>query len=208
MTPSVRTYSGGFKVPKVNTINFSRLSLSMVAENPVTMAVTITLMVLWVLLSIWTRRADKKDVERWSVAPLVDNKPYATSAYKISVFTGFRHCAGTQSRVCFILTGDYGDTGVRILDDGRGKFFPRNTVRHFVMTTDQHLGNMNFFRIWHDSSGPGNSASWYLSKILVEDLQSGRKYFFLCNKWLAVDEDDGVIDRILPVSGKEEVTGF
>lgn len=104
------------------------------------------------------------------------------------------------------------------------KFFPRNSTRHFVMTTDQHLGNMNFLRIWHDSSGTGNSASWYLSKIVVEDLHSDKRcviprmkrfaltqclrYFFLCNKWMAVDEDDGLIHRILPVAGKEEITGF
>lgn len=34
------------------------------------------------------------------------------------------------------------------------------------------------------------------------------RYYFLCNKWLAVDEDDGLIDRIIPVAGKEEITGF
>lgn len=58
---------------------------------------------------------------QWSVVPLIDNKPQYTTAYKISVYTGMRQCAGTRSRVCFTLTGDYGDTGVRVLDDGRGK---------------------------------------------------------------------------------------
>ena len=57
---------------------------------------------------------------QWSVSELVDNKS-GEGMYKISVYTGMRQNAGTQSRVCFILTGDFGDTGVRILDDGNMK---------------------------------------------------------------------------------------
>ena len=52
---------------------------------------------------------------------MVDNKSHYNLAYKISVYTGMRQNAGTRSRVCFVLTGDNGDTGVRILDDGREK---------------------------------------------------------------------------------------
>ena len=58
---------------------------------------------------------------QWSVAPLVDNVDSHLGTYKVSVYTGMRQSAGTRSRVCFILTGDYGDTGVRVMDDGRAK---------------------------------------------------------------------------------------
>ena len=34
------------------------------------------------------------------------------------------------------------------------------------------------------------------------------RYFFLCGQWLAADEDDGEVDRVLPVAGQEEITGF
>ena len=34
------------------------------------------------------------------------------------------------------------------------------------------------------------------------------RYFFLCGRWLAVDEDDGMINRVLAVAGDEEIKGF
>ena len=35
-----------------------------------------------------------------------------------------------------------------------------------------------------------------------------RRYFFLCNRWLACEEDDGMVDRILPVAGLEDLVAF
>ncbi len=34
------------------------------------------------------------------------------------------------------------------------------------------------------------------------------RYYFLCGQWLALDEDDGELLRVLPVAGEEEVKGF
>lgn len=34
------------------------------------------------------------------------------------------------------------------------------------------------------------------------------RYFFLCNRWLACEEDDGMVDRILPVAGIEDLVAF
>ena len=34
------------------------------------------------------------------------------------------------------------------------------------------------------------------------------RFFFLCGRWLAVEEDDGAIQRLLPVAGQNEVNGF
>lgn len=69
MTSNIRTYSGGFKVPKVNAINFSKVFsnfASLLAGNPATFATVIVLLAFWLLLSIWARRKDKKDVEKVS----------------------------------------------------------------------------------------------------------------------------------------------
>lgn len=44
--------------------------------------------------------------------------------------------------------------------------------------------------------------------MLVEDLKTDEKYYFICDRWLAVEEDDGQIDRVIPVAGKEEMTSF
>jgi polycystin 1L2 len=66
------------------------------------------------------------------------------------------------------------------------------------------LGELNFLRIWHDNSGKGGMASWYLKHIVIHDLQTREKYYFICEKWLAVDKDDNMTDRLLPVAGDEQ----
>ena len=67
MTRNLRTYGGGFKVPTVNTINFSYVFSnfgSLLTANPATFATVLCLLALWILLSIWARRADRRDVEK------------------------------------------------------------------------------------------------------------------------------------------------
>ncbi len=48
-------------------------------------------------------------------------------------------------------------------------------------------------RIWHDNSGKGNRASWFLKYILVRDLQTMETSYFICEKWLAVEKDSGEV---------------
>ena len=55
-------------------------------------------------------------------------------------------------------------------------------------------------RLWHDNSGKGKFAGWYLKFIIVRDLQTREKFHFIANRWFAVEEDDGqVIDTINPI---------
>ena len=55
------------------------------------------------------------------------------------------------------------------------------------------LGLLNYMHIWHDNSGPGASASWFLKYIIVQDLQTMQKFYFICQNWFAVEKDDGVV---------------
>jgi polycystin 1L2 len=48
-------------------------------------------------------------------------------------------------------------------------------------------------RIWHDNSGKGKFGSWYLNYVLIRDIQTREKYYFIVNQWLAVEEDDGQV---------------
>ena len=41
----------------------------------------------------------------------------------------------------------------------------------FLMSSHVSLGLLTHLRIWHDNKGQGEMASWYLSKIVVTDLQ-------------------------------------
>ena len=49
-------------------------------------------------------------------------------------------------------------------------------------------------------------ASWYLSHIIVHDLQTRQRFYFLCNDWLAVEKGDGRIDRCLFVATERQKT--
>ena len=36
-------------------------------------------------------------------------------------------------------------------------------------------------------------ASWYLNYIVIRDIQTDKKYYFIVNRWFAVEEDDGQV---------------
>lgn len=55
------------------------------------------------------------------------------------------------------------------------------------------MGDLQFLRIWHDNSGIGSNGSWYLSFIVFRDVQTGKKYEFIVNNWLAVEYGDGQV---------------
>jgi hypothetical protein len=55
------------------------------------------------------------------------------------------------------------------------------------------IGALNYLRIWHDNSGKGRMASWYLNHVVVRDVQTDKKYYFIANRWFAVEEDDGQV---------------
>jgi hypothetical protein len=63
-------------------------------------------------------------------------------------------------------------------------------------------------KIWHDNSGKGNKASWYLKYAIVTDIQTKKKYYFICEKWFAVNKGDYQFDRVLPVSTTKQKQEF
>ena len=59
------------------------------------------------------------------------------------------------------------------------------------------LSELTSIRIGHD--GKGSSDGWFLDKVIITEPQEQKEYPFLCNRWLASDEDDGLIVRDIPV---------
>ncbi|KAK7507709.1 hypothetical protein BaRGS_00000674, partial [Batillaria attramentaria] len=112
-----------------------------------------------------------------------------------------------QDKNRFIITGERGDSGVRALSDGK-RYLETGSVMTYIMATTESLGDLRYVRVWHDDSGPGEEASWFLGKFIVEDLQSAERFMFVCDRWLAIDKEDGLVDRILPIAGKDDVMTF
>jgi polycystin 1L2 len=71
-----------------------------------------------------------------------------------------------------------------------------------VISTIRPLNDLNWIKVWHDNSGRNEMASWYLKQIIVHDLQTREKYYFICEKWLAVEVNK--IERLLPVCGQKQ----
>ena len=142
---------------------------------------------------------------QWSLLPLVENFSDDRHTYEVHVYTGAKAHAGTDSNVKFIVAGTKADSGIRKLDDGVRKNFQRGDVNPFLLQTSHDLGIPAYLRMWHDNSGKGNKAGWFLSKVVIVDQQTKQWYLFKCDKWLALDEDDGQTDRIMRVSSKEDI---
>ncbi|KAG2455201.1 PKD1 protein, partial [Polypterus senegalus] len=108
--------------------------------------------------------------------------------------------SGTTAHVGISLYGSDGRSGHRHLD-GRNAFV-RNSMDIFHIATDHSLGNIWKIQIWHDNKGL--SPSWFPQYVIVKDLQSGKKNFFLINDWLSVDNDDngGLVEKEILAASK------
>ncbi|CAF1313923.1 unnamed protein product [Adineta ricciae] len=208
LSTHLTTFAGGFLVLPA-PINWNYVfSNADFARNKTIYITLICVSVLYFLLLVYARYKDKKDLEKLGVTPLPDNQPSDQHFYQILVFTGHRTHSGTNSKVHFILAGDDDETQVRTFADPRRKILQRGGIDAFVMTVPKSLGSLNYMHIWHDNSGKGASASWFLKYIIVRDLQTLDKSYFICQRWLAVEKDDGMIERVLPVAGEHQRQEF
>ena len=98
---------------------------------------------------------------------------------------------------------------------GNGVKLGRPTVKHQIKThtnsiidhlKKRPLGFLNYMKIWHDNSGKGDLASWFLKYIIVHDVQTREKFYFLCQQWLAVEKSDGKVERELFVANEKQKT--
>lgn len=117
--------------------------------------------------------------------------------YIVETHTGNKAGAGTNADVFINLFGDFGDTGERWLEKSethRDKF-ERDHVDVFKIEAVS-LKHLKKVRIGHTGKKAG--AGWFLKKVVVKQ-EGNPKYDqeFECNRWLAVDEDDGLIVREL-----------
>ncbi|BFZ03248.1 hypothetical protein BsWGS_06287 [Bradybaena similaris] len=202
------TFAGGWVVVP-NTIDWSYVFANAdFLTNPTIYITVIVTGALYIIFAILARYKDKKLAEKLGIAPLPDNDPRDKYFYEVIVSTGMRRNAGTDSQVCFILSGEDDETDVRAFSDSKRKIFKRGQVDGFLMAVPRPLGYLNFMRVWHDNSGRGKFGSWYLSHILVRDIQTDVKQLFIANKWFAVEEDDGQVDRVIPVANREQMADF
>ncbi|CAF1275359.1 unnamed protein product, partial [Adineta ricciae] len=170
-----------------------------------TIYVTITsVLFIYFVLIVYARAHDKYDLKQLEVSILASKAEMNGYAYQIIVFTGFRVNANTESKVHFVMVGKNDKTSIRTFSSSHRKIFQRGGIDSFIITTPKSLGSLEYIHIWHDNSGQGSAASWFLKHIIVRDLQTMKEFCFICQRWLAVEHDNGVIERLLSVASENE----
>jgi hypothetical protein len=209
------SFAGGFVVLPAK-IDFTHVwQNASFSKNPTIYATCIALVSLYVLLAVWARYEDSRDRKKIGITVLSQDQEDAffdlksKYLYEIIFFTGARRDAGTESNVKCVLSSELFETDFIELKDEKRKLFNRGGIDSFIYMCDRPLGNLTYLRVCHDNSGKGaRKASWYLKYAIVHDLQTREKNYFICEKWLALDKEDGSIDRLLPVCGQAQKTQF
>ena len=121
-------------------------------------------------------------------------------------YTGHSASAGTTANVYAILGGSKDETAPQAMKDPVRPKFVKSGIDTFLLAVPSSLGRLKQLRVWHDNSG--DSPSWFLGRVLVQDLQTDKKTWFLCDKWMAVEEEDGLIERNLAPAKRDDLTSF
>lgn len=115
------------------------------------------------------------------------------SNYLVTVKTGDRANSGTNAKVYIQINGPNSSTGDRRLDSNEDDF-ERGSKRTYILRNLIDLDIKSIY-IGHDNSG--DKPGWFLDYITVVKEGVRRAYHFQCNNWLAKDEGDGRIRRLL-----------
>jgi hypothetical protein len=95
------------------------------------------------------------------------------------------------------LYGDKGKTDDMKLRNKADNFENGKCDQFKIETAD--IGKPYKLRVGHDNKG--SNPGWHLDRIELENINTKEKYFFICNRWLAKDEEDHQVVRELPAEG-------
>ena len=197
------SFGTGF-FPQKSFVNFDFIFAETDLTDNVTLysLLLVTILVFFITV-IWSYLTDKKDIETLKPHWMKDNQPENLYMYEIVVQTGPMLSHGTTSKVQLTIGGDDSDTGVRTLSHPSKKFFKKGAMDTFLMTTAEPLGDPTYLKIWHDNSGLREMQPWFLSYVILQDLQTGEKCRFIADCWLAIDRDQHSSEIIIPVSSMD-----
>ncbi|XP_044287456.1 lipoxygenase homology domain-containing protein 1 isoform X2 [Varanus komodoensis] len=143
--------------------------------------------------------SDEEDKELVTELIPEDGSQLEANSYEVHVITGIVWGAGTDANVYLSIYGERGDTGERHLKRSNHiNKFEKGQVDIFTVQAID-LGELKKVRIRQDNSGP--NPAWFLERIEIIDTKEESTYYFPCQRWLAVEEDDGQIAReLVPVA--------
>ncbi|XP_015282713.1 PREDICTED: polycystic kidney disease and receptor for egg jelly-related protein [Gekko japonicus] len=192
-----------FLAGKINVypdpVDMKEVLLVQTNNNPVTTVTVLFIFVIYICLAFWTTRKDRADMEsRDRVIVLSDNDPYDQVCYFVTVHTGSRFGAGTTADVFIQLIGHRGASDIHCLRHPEYPTLARGAVNTFLLSSKNDLGDIYSFRTWHNNRG--SSPNWFLSRIKVQNVLTKQSWMFMCQKWFALNKDDGLIERSFVVT--------
>ncbi|XP_054473206.1 polycystic kidney disease protein 1-like 2 [Anoplopoma fimbria] len=198
--------SSFFVMPNLVDVSRTAELFATFTNNPVVVCFVGAIFAAYLLVVVWARRKDIQDSAKVKITVLEDNDPLAEYHYMLNISTGHRHGASTSSQVTITLLGTEGESEPHHLIDPEKPVFERGGSDMFLLTTHFSLGDVQSIRLWHDNSGA--HPAWYVNKVTVQDLESGQKWHFLCNSWLAVDVGECALDKVFPVATEMDLKRF
>ncbi|XP_076011881.1 polycystin-1-like protein 2 [Genypterus blacodes] len=198
--------SSFFVMPNLVDVSRTAELFATFTTNPVVVCFVGSIFAAYFLVVVWARRKDIQDSAKVKITVLEDNEPLAEYRYMLNVSTGHRHGASTSSQVTITLLGTEGESEPHHLTDPEKPVFERGGADMFLLTTHFSLGELQSIRLWHDNSGA--HPAWYVNKVVVQDLESGQRWHFLCNAWFAIDVGDCTLDKVFPVATEMDLKGF
>ena len=117
--------------------------------------------------------------------------------------------SGTTSNVSIVMHGSDATSAPIVIHqntDKKRRMLARGSTDKFYVNLAQCLGSIKQLQIWHDNSGP--HPSWFLDSIIVKDVQEDQTTQFICNRWFALEREDGKIARSIYSTSEEELRSF
>ncbi|CAG2220693.1 PKD1L2 [Mytilus edulis] len=144
-------------------------------DNPVIVCTVILIWMVYFVGLYWARQADRRD----SAVVLIFTH--------LCILCTKKGNKQKQDRVH--LQGDKRQSSRHCLSKSSSGqvLFQTGAEDWFLMTSSFDLGVLENVVIWHDNSG--SSPSWFLSRIIIEDIQMKKIYNFYCENWLGVESE-------------------
>ncbi|XP_076116543.1 polycystin-1-like protein 2 [Mytilus galloprovincialis] len=155
-------------------------------DNPVVVTVVILVWLIYFLGLYRARQADRKDSNFDGIVTPFPSDPSDPFKYLMCIVTGWRYDARTTANVSCYIKGNNGQSARHCLSRTSSPqvLFTSGGEDWFLITSSYDIGDMVNVIVWHDNSG--SSPSWFLSRIIIQDLQTKKVFNFYYDNWLGI----------------------
>ncbi|CAG2230261.1 PKD1L2 [Mytilus edulis] len=155
-------------------------------DNPVVVTVVILVWLIYFLGLYRARQADRKDSNFDGIVTPFPSDPSDPFKYVMCIVTGWRYDARTTANVSCYIKGNHGQSARHCLSRTSSPqvLFTSGGEDWFLITSSYDIGDMVNVIVWHDNSG--SSPSWFLSRIIIQDVQTKKVFNFYYDNWLGI----------------------